>query len=116
MQFDADEPWAYVARTMLCIASRKGPEAIAAARKAVELNTNFAYGYSFLGAAHSLEGNSEAGLAAIAHAVRLSPRDMLRTDFDFFYAVAYFQKGNYQKASEHAVEAASLRPGHVMPN
>ena len=113
VRFDADEPWVYVARTMLCFASHKGPEAIAAARKSIELNPNFAYGYSFLGNAHSVSGDGDAGLAAIAHAVRLSPRDPLRNEFDLFYSAAYFQKGDYAKASEHAAEAASLRPGHA---
>lgn len=112
-QFDAEEPWVHVARTMLCLASRKGPEAIAAARKSIELNPNFAYGYSFLGVALAVTGDGDAGLAAIARAVRLSPRDLLRDEFDLFYSAAYFQKGDYGKASEHAAEAASLRPGHA---
>lgn len=113
LRFDADEPWAYVARTILYCASKKGPEAIAAAKKSVELNSNFAYGYLYLGIAHSNAGDGEAGLAAIAHAIRLSPRDLFRNEFDLFHALAYFQIGDYAKASEYATEAASLRPGHA---
>jgi tetratricopeptide (TPR) repeat protein len=67
----------------------------------------------YLGIAHSNAGDGEAGLAAIAHAVRLSPRDLFRNEFDLFRAFAYFQIGDYAKAAEYAAEAASLRPGHA---
>ncbi len=113
VKYDADEPWVYVARSMLCLAMHKGPEAILAARKSIELNPNFAYGYSFLGAAHAIAGDGDAGLAAIAHAVRLSPRDLLRNEFDLFHSFADFQIGDYASASEYAAEASSLRPGHA---
>ncbi len=116
LQFDADEPWAYVARTILCVATRSLGDAIAAARKAIELNPNFAYGYSMLGAALALAGDGDAGLTAISRAVRLSPRDLLRDEFDLFYAFAYFQKGDYTKVADFAAEAATLRPGHAYPH
>ena len=47
--------------------------------------------------------------------MRLSPRDLLRDEFDLFYAFAYFQKGDYAKAADFAASAASLRPGHAYP-
>jgi adenylate cyclase len=114
-QFDADEPWVYVARIMVCVATRNGREGITAGRKAVELNPNFAYGYSFLGAALACSGDGDAALAAIDRAVRLSPRDLLHDEFDLFYAFAQFQKGDYARAAEFAASAASLRPGHAYP-
>jgi adenylate cyclase len=113
-QFDADEPWVYVARTMVCIATRNG-EGVTAGRKAVELNPNFAYGYSFLGAALAASGNGDDALATIDRAVRLSPRDLLRDEFDLFYAFAHFQRGDYARAADFAASAASLRPGHAYP-
>ncbi|QOZ32762.1 adenylate/guanylate cyclase domain-containing protein [Bradyrhizobium sp. CCBAU 53421] len=116
LQFDADDPWAYVARTILCIATRGGGETVAAARKAVELNPNFAYGHSFLGAGLALAGDGDGALAAIAHAIRLSPRDLMRDEFDLFFAFAWFQKGDYAKAADFAAEAATVRPGHAYPN
>ncbi len=114
-QFDAGEPWVYVARIMVCLATLNGGEAVAAARKAIELNPNFAYGYSFLGVALATSGDGDAAIAAVDHAVRLSPRDLLRDEFDLFYAFAYFQKGDYAKAADFAASAASLRPGHAYP-
>jgi adenylate cyclase len=114
-QFDAGEPWVYVARIMVCLATLSGDVAVAAARKAIELNPNFAYGYSFLGVALAAAGDGAAAIAAVDHAVRLSPRDLLRDEFDLFYAFAYFQKGDYAKAAKFAASAASLRPGHAYP-
>ena len=114
-QFDADEPWVYVARTMVCVATRNGVEGVAAGRKAVELNPNFAYGYSFLGVALACTGDGEAALAAVDRAVRLSPRDLRRDEFDLFYAFAHFQKGDYARAADFSASAASLRPGHAYP-
>jgi adenylate cyclase len=114
-QVDVDEPWVYVARTMVCLATRNGGEGVAAARKAIELNPNFAYGYSFLGAALATSGDGAAAIAAVDRAVRLSPRDLLRDEFDLFYAFAHFQKGDYAKAADFAAAAASLRPGHAYP-
>jgi TolB-like protein len=114
-QYDAGEPWVYVARTMVCMASLNGADAIAAARKAVELNPNFAYGYSFMGAAHSASGDGKSAVAMIDRAVRLSPRDLLRDEFELFYAFAHFQMGNYSEAATFAASAISLRPGHAYP-
>jgi TolB-like protein len=114
-QFDADEPWVYVARTMVCMATLEGSEAVAAARKAVELNPNFAYGYSFLGVALATSGDGKAAISAIDRAVRLSPRDLLRDEFELFYAFAHFQMGNYAEAADFASSAISLRPGHAYP-
>ena len=100
---------------MVCVATRNGGEGVAAARKAIELNPNFAYGYSFLGAALACSGDGAAGLAAVDRAVRLSPRDLLRDEFDLIYAFAHFQEGDYAKAADFAAAAASLRPGHAYP-
>jgi TolB-like protein/tetratricopeptide (TPR) repeat protein len=114
-QFDTDEPWIYVARIMVCMASLEGSEAVAAARKAVELNPNFAYGYSFLGVALATSGDGKAAISAIDRAVRLSPRDLLRDEFELFYGFAHFQMGNYAEAADYAASAISLRPGHAYP-
>jgi len=114
-QFDAGEPWVYVARIMVCLATLSGDEAVAAARTAIALNPNFAYGYSFLGVALAASGDGDAAIAAVDHAVRLSPRDLLRDEFELFYAFAHFQKGDYAKAADFAASAASLRPGHAYP-
>lgn len=111
-QFDAGEPWVYVARTMLCVATRNGADGVAAARQAIDLNPNFAYGYSFLGAALATSGDGDA---AVDRAVRLSPPDLLRDEFDLFYAFAHFQRGDYARAADFAALAASLRPGHAYP-
>lgn len=114
-QSNADEPWIYVALTMVCMATLKSSEAVAAARKAVELNSNFAYGYSFLGVALATSGDGKSAIAAIDRAVRLSPRDLLRDEFELFYAFAHFQMGNYAEAADFASSAISLRPGHAYP-
>jgi len=115
-QSDAGEPWVYVARIMVCMATKNGDEAVTAARKAIELNPNFAYGYSFLGVALASSGAGEAAIPELDHALRLSPRDFLRDEFELFYAFAHFQVGEYEKAAHFAASAISLRPGHAVPH
>jgi adenylate cyclase len=115
-QSDAGEPWVYVARIMVCMATKDGDQAVAAARKAIELNPNFAYGYSFLGVALASSGAGKAAIPELDRAVRLSPRDFLRDEFELFYAFAHFQMGEYEKAAGFAASALSLRPGHAVPH
>jgi adenylate cyclase len=71
-------------------------DAIAAARRAIALDPNYADGYGVLGLSLIYAGEPEAGLEAIREAMRLNPRH------PFFYVQnlghAYFLMGQYEKA------------------
>ena len=75
--------------------------------------SRFAHGQ--LGLAHAMGGRAAEAVACIDHALRLSPREAFLGDFQFYYAVAYFQGANYELGLQFAREAHRLRPGHAYP-
>jgi adenylate cyclase len=111
---DSQEPWAYLGRGMVAIATRDTLEAVNALRHATNLSPNFAYAHAMLGAAHALAGSPEDAIQSINQAVRLSPRDTFSDDFQLFYAFAHFQSGRYAEAASYAEASIQLRPEHPM--
>jgi adenylate cyclase len=109
---DSQDPWAYIGRAMVAVATRNGSEAVSAARHATDLSPNFAYALAMFGAALALGGRPDEGIEAINQAVRLSPRDTFGDDFQLFYAFAHFQAGRYVEAASFAENAIQLRPEH----
>jgi tetratricopeptide (TPR) repeat protein len=116
IRFDPDEPWAYIAR--LFIANHMGDidRFFASARRAIELNPNFALAHSFLGVTYALTGRGNEAFQHIERARRLSPRDIFRDEFDLHTCMAYFQIADYRKAAEYAASALLARPEHVYPH
>jgi adenylate cyclase len=116
IHYDPDEPWAYIAWMFIATTTRDVDKNLSSARKAIELNPNFAIAHSFLGAGLALSGHGEQAFEWIEKARRLSPRDIFRDEFDVHTSMAYFQIGNYEKAAEFAAKASLPRPGHVYPH
>ena len=75
-------------------------EAVLAARRAVELNPNYADAYAVLGHALIFCGDLETGLAACQKAERSSPRDSRGTWLYDAMGHAHFFLGDYEKAIE----------------
>jgi adenylate cyclase len=109
---DSQEPWAYLGRGMVAIATRDSSEAVSSLRHATNLSPNFAYAYALLGAAQAVGGTPEDAIQAIDLATRLSPRDTFSDEFQLFYAFAHFQSGRYAEAASFAEMAIRLRPEH----
>lgn len=109
---DSQDPWAYIGRGMVAIATRDNSEAVNALRHATDLSPNFAYAHAVLGAALALGGRPEEGIDSTNQAVRLSPRDTFNDDFQLYYAFAHFQAGRYVEAASCAEKAIRLRPEH----
>jgi adenylate cyclase len=90
----------------------KHDDAIAAARRAVALDPNYADGYGVLSLSLIYAGEPDAGLEAIREAMRLNPRH------PFFYVNnmghAYFLKGRYEEAI-HAFERVTERNPGFLP-
>jgi adenylate cyclase len=109
---DSQDPWAYIGRGMVAVATRDASEAINAFRHSTDLSPNFAYAHALLGATLALGGRPEEGIASVNRAVRLSPRDTFSDDFQLYYAFAHFQAGRYVEAVSYAKRAIQLRPEH----
>lgn len=109
---DSQDPWAYVARGMVAMATRDDTEAVNAFGHAVDLSPNFAYAQALLGATHAFCGRPDVGIPSIDQAVKLSPRDTFGDDFQLYYAFAHFQAERYVEAAAYAEKAIQLRPEH----
>ena len=86
-------------------------DAVEAARRAVELDTNYADGYAQLASALIQAGRPEDGLAAIETAMRLNPAR------PFFYldvlGRANFMLGRYAESAEIYEEVVRTNPGFI---
>ena len=116
VQYDAEEPWAYIGWVFLSITNHDNPRMMSSAAKAIELNPNFALAHSHLGAAHALGGNGDAAFEWIDKARRLSPRDIFHEEFDLHASFAHFQIGDYEQGAEFAHRASMPRPEHIFPH
>ncbi|WP_262271796.1 adenylate/guanylate cyclase domain-containing protein [Microvirga yunnanensis] len=112
---DDKEPWAYLAQTMTAYATRDDALGMAAISQAVAINPNSAFAHGQLGLVHANGGRAADAIPCIDYALRLSPREAFLGDFQFYYAMAYFQGANYELGLRYAREAHRLRSGHVYP-
>jgi len=106
---DDKEPWAYLAQAMTAFATRDNVLAMAAISQAVAINPNSAFAHGQLGLAHANGGRAADAIPCIDYALRLSPREAFLGDFQFYYAMAYFQGANYELGLSYAREAHRLR-------
>lgn len=115
IRYDPDEPWAYIAWMFIATHMGDVDRVLSSARRAIDLNPNFALAHSFLGVAYALTGRGPQAFEWIEKARRLSPRDIFRDEFELHTSVAYFQIADYRKAAEFAAKASMPRPEHVYP-
>jgi tetratricopeptide (TPR) repeat protein len=86
-------------------------EAIAAARRAIELDPNFSAAYGTLAFALGFIGDSGGALEAVEKAFRGSPRDPFRWTWMQASANAHFAAKRYEEAFEAAKQTARLKQG-----
>lgn len=84
--------------------------AIAAERRALELNPNFVVALGELARLEAFDGKTEEARRAGLKAIELSPGDPHISLFVRSLAVASFVDGDYQRAMELAQEASAKRP------
>ncbi len=113
---DSQDPWAYMGRAMVAVATRDNAEAVNAFRHAADLSPNLAFALGGIGVALAFGGRPEEGIEYINQAVRLSPRDTFGDDFQLYYAFSHFQAGRYVEAASYAQKAIQLRPEHPYPH
>ena len=116
IKHDPDEPWAYIGLVFISVIQQDGEKLVSSARRAVELNPNFALAHSFVGCAYSIIGRGSEAFEWIEKARRLSPRDIFREEFDLHVSFAHFQVGNYEDAVVFASKASMPRPEHIYPH
>ena len=110
---DVDAPWSHFALGYVHAQSRWIDEAIAAYEKALALNPNFGLAHTYLGSALSVLGRSEAALAQIDVAERLSAREIFHGVNNYVRANAHFAAGRYREACLFARNSVRESPGIV---
>jgi adenylate cyclase len=109
MELNNQEPASHLALGSVLLWRRDHDGALAEFRRAIELDRNFAVGYSTTGMALMYAGRPAEALEPIAMAMRLDPHGspmVLHT-----LAQAHFSLGNYEIAVRHLLERIARSPG-----
>jgi len=107
---DSENPQAQYVLAQTSLWAGDARAAIAHARRAIELNANFALGHFYLGIALSLDGRHEEALEAIETGWRLSPRDPRASTWLANKARVFYHLGRYEEAINTALSARRVRP------
>jgi adenylate cyclase len=116
VELDDSVPQIHFVRAGVNRAQRRYGEALAAAKRSIELDPNYADGYVSLASALNSGGRPEEGLAAIRKAIRLNPRHSFQ--YIRLLGQAYFLLGRYQAAIPELQKVVEANPefltGHLM--
>jgi adenylate cyclase len=82
LALDDTDPWSYLSIGLPELYQSRYSEAVAAFRRAIELNPNFAVAHGLMAGALALNGEANAALDAMDRAIRMSPQDPF-TSFTF---------------------------------
>jgi adenylate cyclase len=107
---DTENPYAQYVLAQTSLWAGDVAAAIAYARRAIELNGNFALGHFYLGVALSLNGRHQEALEAIETGLRLSPCDPRASTWLGNKARALYHLRRYTEAIEAAVIARRIQP------
>ncbi len=111
---DDRDPWAYFAQGMLQQRLRHPSESASSARRALELNPNFALAHALLATALAIQAAHQEAVDSAEHALRLSPRDRL---VGLYASIAmmnvHFTAGRYTECVPWARNAIEKSPGHT---
>jgi TolB-like protein len=114
LSHDAHDPMAFAAMAYGLMIAHRSADALAAARRALELNPNFALGYYILSLVLAAEGKGREAIVAAERAIRISPRDPFKGFFSAAAGFANFAAGRYAEATEWARLADSESPGSAV--
>ncbi len=112
---EGDEVWALLAQAMVGFAVHDNNLSLSSAERALRANPNMAFAHGMLSIAHAFGGRPEPALESVAHALRLSPREMFTEDYHLFQAFSYFAASQYQRCLQSAQISHRGRPHHPYP-
>jgi tetratricopeptide (TPR) repeat protein len=110
LALDDADPWTHFAAAYIEFFQSRYAPAIAAFRRAMELNPNFAMAHGWLGGALAYDGQSDAALEALTQAMRMSPRDPFNFHFLHCVGVAHYTAERYAEAVSSLQRVLRERP------
>ena len=111
ISLDDRDPWGHIALGYCAMMERRTLDAIAAFRRAVDLNPNSAAAHSHLSRGYAFAGQDREAIEHGQVAIRLSPLDPEMALFLGAIAVAHYAAGRFADAAEYTTQALRLRPG-----
>ena len=109
---DPNDAWAYAVLSTVHVHRRRLDDAARAARTALDLNPNLAFGEFALASALAWSGDFDGAMEHIDKAERLSPRDPAHAWFTLQRAVAAFVVGRYEDQVAWAEQMTKASPNH----
>jgi TolB-like protein/Flp pilus assembly protein TadD len=107
---DDQDAWSYFAVGALEFWRGRYQEAIAAYRRSIDLNPNFALAHGFLGESLAWDCQPDAALAAVDRAIRMSPHDPFNANYLLAAGIAHFAAKRYLEAIDCHRKALQERP------
>ncbi|MFZ1197265.1 MAG: winged helix-turn-helix domain-containing protein [Pseudolabrys sp.] len=108
---DDRDPWGHTALGYWALMEKRTEEAIAAFRRALDLNPNSAAAHAHLGHGLAFAGQDQEAIEHAEDAIRLSPFDTMTALCLGTIAVSHYTAGRYTDAARYTTEAARIRPG-----
>jgi len=110
VRLDERNPYAHYSLAIVSVYSERPEQAIAAARKAIEISPSFALGHCVLGMALLFSGSAAEATAPLEYGLRLSPYDPQNFVWFNILSLAHLFSGRGEAAIEAAARALQVRP------
>ncbi|MEO0688712.1 MAG: winged helix-turn-helix domain-containing protein [Pseudomonadota bacterium] len=115
IKYDQNELWAYIALGFVATITKDTEMLVEASKRSIDINPSFAVGHSWVGAALAITGDGANAFQWIEKGRELSPRDILKDEFDVHESFAHFQVAAYPEAYAAAHSATIAQPDHIYP-
>ncbi|HKX07930.1 MAG TPA: tetratricopeptide repeat protein [Stellaceae bacterium] len=115
LALDDTDPWTHLSIAVVRSFQSKYPEAIAASRRAIELNPNFAAAHGIMALALALNGEADPAIEAVNDAIRMSPQDPFNSFYGYFAGLAHFAAERYADAIACLQKVPRERPNYASP-
>lgn len=109
VSLDAGDAWGHLALGFVCLQTRRLDEAIAALRRAIDLNPSFAMAYGCLAQALIFAGEPAEAAPLLRTAMRISPRDPFMVYWEVAMAMVHFMEARYDDGADWARRAVRER-------
>lgn len=114
-RIDRDASQTYNAKTILLFWNNDVEGMLRLTRAFAGHHPNFPVAHGAFGAALMFNGSFDDAVRAFERALRLSPRDTFRAEWQYRLAMAHFAAGRYELARDWAHTAATTNPGLRWP-